>query len=1278
MNMDEYDQKILTANIFIQTQAAGALYSKILSTKKDGNKSDQTPEIAALYLSVRRGEAGEVGAALSGLLALLNNDIITPIKLLSNLLADVLSAKVPAPIVQAISQVMLIMSEKDWRKRKDTNDLITTSASEKIEPEASGCLTNPFSGPPSGPVSPFVTLVRKKIDLAPLVLEECSYLLNHPDKRVQDISVSMVQPLLLYSSCLIETSSCALLLSPLLQLLREAFRSTRNSDIVSALLTAAQLTRSCSSAQLEAKMSVLCTIASIALDSHNDALQHCILPALICTLGPATEGGLSTRTLMRHIVAIVPRIEGGCDVSVGALALALPRVTTANLVTLLKCCGQLVSSSCSNPLVCCTLLSSVLQILSAPCSTVPALTSAASALAALVQHKQVTPSDLNITGNPYWSQVVRIFPSLPSLVTMVEVCNQLVVDPELSDRWLKTLAQPPTKLNTVHRLMVTAVFLYQGSPPRAVVEAARALEREVVSTRSGELELFPQLLYRLARDRDPDTRLTLLHLMPSLASNKMCVSLILKTLFSLWLSAPLRPVILRVTYDLWRVEPRVYAHLLKLIADAEQKAKQGGKWDGDLCVARAFVMAQICKDTPSQHGEELLPMLSNILNDNSSKSSVVYSSGISSNSSDPSHSLLVSTCVCCFTLDGITELIRGGVIDLRTTWRVLAPQLSKDKRPEVIAALCRMLSLAAKLQVKSDEFTAFCTNTLNILWSWTSHQNKTVVREAYLALEEFNMASFVLKMLPAHARHGIKLPDSLAATPFEAARRPEDVLTYVPGEAWISLVRGAKVSHMPYLESFVQSLIRREVAGLFKGMYLTAIQEAKRRGLKGSGGQHEPLCYDFMKEYSTLKATVAFLRSIPKDLAACGTKDEGEKLLNTLLIFLKALGQPLNRPYPALDWILLSAVQEAVNEWCQKHAKVDWDEQIRHSVFGILAKQCNKSASASTLISKYLVPSASNGLTQKDEIKLFGLMDYLGRGIPPSTLQPFITFTLNRYIGDEHQLNLLLDAVRPVLTSEFIHDTNRNALGNAIENLNDKIDPTNSALYNSYKACVADLPSKHIERLTSPSLWWEVTDERLYRAAVLRCHVAVKDQEEMALQWLNDIVDCAASLPGDRSALLKEIARALTLRYSDQESSSWFLQLLGQLLEQTKKKVPDNLVANHEHNQRILFYSDLIIISLIVWSGNYIHCGIDKIIDEPALRHQLLVSSIVSLNERSHWDQTLPQLLNFLVSSYHYLKQFLAAKKELVDSTLVIANICSALSQQMWNKVVTLCVEVSS
>ena len=68
------------------------------------------------------------------------------------------------------------MCEKDWSAKSEKDN--GQSISEKNQ------LINPFTGPPKGPVSPLVTLVRKKPELADLVVEECSYLLNHPDPRL--------------------------------------------------------------------------------------------------------------------------------------------------------------------------------------------------------------------------------------------------------------------------------------------------------------------------------------------------------------------------------------------------------------------------------------------------------------------------------------------------------------------------------------------------------------------------------------------------------------------------------------------------------------------------------------------------------------------------------------------------------------------------------------------------------------------------------------------------------------------------------------------------------------------------------------------------------------------------------------------------------------------------------------------------------------------------------------------------------------------------------------
>ncbi|ROT68621.1 putative focadhesin [Penaeus vannamei] len=438
----------------------------------------------------------------------------------------------------------------------------------------------------------------------------------------------------------------------------------------------------------------------------------------------------------------------------------------------------------------------------------------------------------------------------------------------------------------------------------------KVLEKEVMKKKSLSLEVFPMVLYRLGREPDPATRLTILYTLPSLAVNKLCVALVLKTLLALWGSGSLRPLVLRLVHDLWTVEPRTYSYLSQLINDRSINSPE-------VQIARAFVVTSICKSKPSQHGEELLPLLSKVLNE------------------------------------------------------------------------CR-----------GNEGTA----------------------QALIALD-----------------------------------------------GWIKLMKGCPEAHIPYVQNFIKSLVAREVAGLPKGIYMTAVQEAKRRGVKGSGGQPEPPSYSFLKDTSTLRTL-------------------------------------------------------------------------------------------------------------------------------------------------------------------------------------------------------------HIERLTSPSLWWEVTNERLYRAAVLRCHVAEKDPEEMALPWLNDLVDSAASLPGDRSHLLSVMSNTLVTRCLVNESTSWFLQLLGRLRDHLKRKTDDNLVAMHEQQQRITFYLDLLVMGLIVWSGLWATNHMQVLAETPALRDRLLLPSLVTLSGQPAWVQTLSQFLNWMVSCHTLLQNYNASRYHLGSPTLLLATLNPSISQVMWNKVIAMLV----
>lgn len=304
-------------------------------------------------------------------------------------------------------------------------------------------------------------------------------------------------------------------------------------------------------------------------------------------------------------------------------------------------------------------------------------------------------------------------------------------------------------------------------------------------------------------------------------------------------------------------------------------------------------------------------------------------------------------------------------------------------------------------------------------------------------------------------------------------------------------------------------------------------------------------------------------------------------------------------------------------------------------------------------------------------------MDQFGRGLDTQILQTFLNHVFSQIgeYSDEHLMKLL-DAIHPHLTCDYIHDNNRNAIGNALENINPKIDPTNIPLYSSYKSCVAKLPKKHIERLTSPSLWWEVTDQKLYRAAILRCHVASEDPESVALPWLNDLIDSAATLSGDRSHFVNVISETIIARSESEETTAWFLSLLGRLREYLKdsNSLDSNLIKTHEHYQRISFYTDILVMGLIIWSGIWAINSLEKLSTSPVIRDSLLPTALMSLHGRLDWSGVLPQFLNWYLSCFDLLQAVLSSRYKMAKPLQLLASLSPTLNQTQWNKIVSILV----
>ena len=96
--------------------------------------------------------------------------------------------------------------------------------------------------------------------------------------------------------------------------------------------------------------------------------------------------------------------------------------------------------------------------------------------------------------------------------------------------------------------------------------------------------------------------------------------------------------------------------------------------------------------------------------------------------------------VCTLSLEGISYLLRSNVIDIRTTIKVLSPNLTKDHRPDVIVKFTEILAIVAAFRLDGAEYVEFRKATLQgkELMKNSSYMSKVFKTSFLLFLRTFN------------------------------------------------------------------------------------------------------------------------------------------------------------------------------------------------------------------------------------------------------------------------------------------------------------------------------------------------------------------------------------------------------------------------------------------------------------------------------------------------------------------------------------------------------------
>ncbi|XP_054278841.1 focadhesin [Macrosteles quadrilineatus] len=923
------------------------------------------------------------------------------------------------------------------------------------------------------PLHPLVAVLKRRPQAWTEVLNNVSVICTHPDKQVQSQSLELVKPVLVYvlreATDLTESSRL------------KVFKVIINHYSDGEFLIEALASCLCwNNAKVLEAVEIVSLLSESALNSkHGLHVSLCCL-ALAGLVPRLLQAAVCPQPALRLLATLAQTAVNTHSTLLALLADSIPTCPAPYLEHLLVFIVEILHQNQSS-LDCVWMCVSALMpwLASNPSHLHKALHSAT----LIVSHASGTNTSPSTTatliGNPAVSAFISADPRLTQALHIARLSEILRTDKTATLDWLR--CNSTIELDQTH-LYVSALLISHPSTEVRLAALPAVVESQAPIASSHTLTL---LLFHLPREKHPEINLALLRSLPRTAVDKNNVMGVVSTIEAIRRVNQLNSLLAVDLYcQLWENQERCFPQLMNIL-------NQDVSCQDDPCVShmlQANICKVICQAKPEMHGKELVAKVSDLLNRCSAPRDAAASA---------------------LALDALIPLCRQDVVDILTIWRSLSPRFSKDKRPLVLCSLCELVSVAAVQKSTAGESDDTVCQILKWLWNIVATNKHTqVVDSALCALSKFRPDLMSLKMLPECFRRGVKIPPELVKTPADAARKPEDVLDYVPGECWVQVL------------SFVgRESASKAVAGWIK------MEVASFRGAKlYQVDRQEPTSYGHLPAQSVVRGVTTSLQQLCKDASA----DD----VNTINLCLVALLQPTPKPLPSLSWAFLQQLERLE------------DAELTKNIVRLTSKQSQISPLARKTTEAYISDCGNN----KDKIEfLYSTLTDLCKGIPPTILRPFLERTLFSALKekDYDHFSKMISSIKTTLKEEKIHDANRTMLHQVVKLLWEAIEPQSPVL-SDYFSCVSELPVSVTESMTSTSTMWEVTSAQLQKAFHLRAYMALTPDTQNPLNWINEIIDAAASNIGEQPLAMQLVTEVMYKLRNHETAWPWLRELMGQ------------------------------------------------------------------------------------------------------------------------------------
>ncbi|CAH2089126.1 unnamed protein product [Euphydryas editha] len=1027
------------------------------------------------------------------------------------------------------------------------------------------------------PQHPFITVLEKNKDVEDDVLAQMHALCTHPEYTVASNSLELLRPVFLWLTCSPHRSHS---IRPW-QLLLSLPQSDAQCKLLLACISCQQI---CNPKQIEQAFAAYSAVSDAAIYQQRREHVVALVPMLARICGELVTHGRDPRScysLIERCFSIdAPELKTVAGLTVMLLSQNLINTSALYLHELFNLCLNIISKYEYSSICLSAFVGITLQWLHLPSYLTNNALKVAAKIVDIHQNTQSPDPGLliaNLKSNETFQALVQVDKDLYIYYKLLNTWESLKDNDDKLKSWIEGLLSVNDQLKLELLTFFVGVVTEREVNLDIVLKVIRLLVDLVRVKKEVSVTVLPVLLYKIANDVRPAVKMECLKGLPLMATTKENVPALVAILNKLKVGRGVPTSFLIMLYtSLAETQARCFPYLQEALGDAPPAEL---KWELD--AARAHAVLKICELRPTSNGLELVSVISSLLTRCTDRS---------------------GSAACACALDALAALWRAAAVAPPGAWRALEPRLARDARPRVQISLCKLLSEVPGLRVSTPEYDKLLSDTARRLWQYIAEsEHPDVIQAACEALALYRIEDYKLKDIPEIYRRTVKLPPSYCKTPADAARKPEDVLDYIPCEVWPEVFKNTNYAALSSVEHLVSKLMEREIKGYRSGVYQVQAREPQGLG-------HLPVA--------------SVVRGVMECFRRQATSPSYDYPEAVLLSILNTLTADYPKPLPPLDLCFLHEVFHRGHLW-------------KAGCVRLAARQASTTVSAKRLIENFLqgiVP----GTSEEFDIQLFfENLPIFCRTVPPNNLRPPLERCLSESFSQlpktsQNPQELLfikqLMMIKECLESDRIHDANRTLLSQTVENYFSVLHDEHVA-WPAYLETCPSLCTAHLERMSSPSSWWETTGALLRRATAARARLALA-----SLVWLNEAIDAQAAYPAEQENSLRLMLPALqSAKIEDQATRDWFLQLMA------RTQVAFN---ETEDESQKLYLCDVFFLCVIVFSGLWsFEPDVARFSTSRPARRQALPPAAAALVALPSWRDCALPLLEWLCHTRDIIRE---------------------------------------